>query len=79
MLATWITIESASFAAMALTLQTPVSALFWYVAPSLDKSTVKTSVYYILPSIVLILIGNVLWKIWEYAEKKRVDAINSIN
>ncbi len=59
--------QSANFAMFAGTLATPISIIFMKTIPELAKYGADQTPYWsVIPSSILIFIGVILWKHWEY-------------
>jgi len=64
--------ESANYVNIAMTLATPVCTLFWIVFPVLNTSPIPAPLWSTLPALFLLVIGSILWKVWEKKEQERV-------
>jgi CRT-like, chloroquine-resistance transporter-like len=72
--------SSANYGNIANTLVSPVVALFWIVFPGLNKNSGTTPLTYVIPALVMLMAGSILWRLYENAEKrKHLPAADSYN
>jgi len=64
--------SSANFGLIASTLGSPLAALFWILLPHLSQDS-TTPLWSVIPAMLLLIGGSVLWKKWEVAEKDRLS------
>jgi len=74
-MSTFLNSESANFVNIAMTLQVPVSTLFWYIFPKLYTSQYIPPPEYIAPAVLLLLVGSYWWKVWETQEQERLAKV----
>lgn len=72
---TFLSADSANFVSIAQTLQVPLSTLFWIIFPNLNTSSFVTPISYVIPAMLLLLFGSILWKVWESQEKERLAKV----
>eukprot|EP01124_Arcella_intermedia_P001286 TRINITY_DN10694_c0_g1_i1.p1 TRINITY_DN10694_c0_g1~~TRINITY_DN10694_c0_g1_i1.p1 ORF type:complete len:419 (+),score=67.75 TRINITY_DN10694_c0_g1_i1:107-1258(+) len=70
----FLSAESANFVNIAQTLQVPFTTLFWIAFPALNTSSYSTPIGYIVPAMLLLLVGTLLWRVWETLEKARLKS-----
>jgi len=63
--------SSANFGLIASTLGSPLAALFWILFPHLSQDSTTTPLWSVIPAMVFLIGGSVLWKKWEVREKYR--------
>jgi len=61
--------SSATFGLIASTLGGPFAAIFWISFPSLSQDPTITPLWYVIPAMVCLIAGSVVWKKWEEIEK----------
>jgi len=69
--------ESANFGMIAVTIGSPLAALFWISVPSLNPDNSKTPLWSVIPAMALLIAGSICWKLWERREKARVGAVSA--
>jgi membrane protein YdbS with pleckstrin-like domain len=58
---------------IAFTLVSPVTVTFWLVFSSLNPNKESTPLWSVLPALVVLIAGTVLWKYWEYREAQKLE------
>jgi len=65
--------DSANFVNIAINLATPASTLFWVLLPNLQTPGQPVMpLWSIIPSLLFLMMGIVMWKIWELDEKSKI-------
>jgi len=63
---------SATYSSLTTTLVAPITLIFWLIVPKFNPNGAVPPLWSIIPSFILLVVGVVIWKIWELrSDKKR--------
>ena len=63
--------SSATYGLVATTLTSPVVIVFYLLFPSLNLNNTNSPLWSVLPSVFLMVLGTIVWKLWENKEKRK--------
>lgn len=64
----YLNLDNSPFNILFMALATPISIIFWIIAPYSDTLSGNINLLYVIPGLIFTIFALLIWKFWEYRE-----------